>query len=159
IIRRMEDVHVKRSTDRILTSHVGSLIRPPELQAMIRSKQSGKDFDPKAFDQCLTQCVADVVAQQVASGVDVVDDGEFGKFISWSQYVLDRFSGFERRPFAATGNPWARGADRVRFKDFYAELDAHDAPATQTWAVCTGPVTYTGSADVARDIANLKAAL
>jgi 5-methyltetrahydropteroyltriglutamate--homocysteine methyltransferase len=150
---------MKRSTDRILTSHVGSLIRPPELQAQIRAKQSGKGFDEKAFDATLTHCVADVVGMQVKSGVDVVSDGEFGKFISWSQYVLDRFSGFERRPFDTKGNPWARGADRTRFKEFYAEMDAADVPATQTRAVCTGPITYTGSADVARDIKNFKAAL
>jgi 5-methyltetrahydropteroyltriglutamate--homocysteine methyltransferase len=150
---------VKRSTDRILTTHVGSLIRPPELQAQIRARQSGKDFDPATFDKVLTSSVADIVAAQVKAGVDVVSDGEFGKFISWSQYVLDRFSGFERRPFDAQGNPWARGADRTRFAEFYSELDAQDAPATQTRAVCVGPVTYTGSADVGRDIANFKSAL
>ena len=150
---------MKRSTDRILTSHVGSLIRPAELQAQIRAKQSGKDFNAAAFDKCLTGSVADIVGSQVKSGVDVVSDGEFGKFISWSQYVLDRFSGFERKPFDTKGNPWARGADRTRFAEFYAEMDAQDAPATQTRAVCTGPITYTGSADVGRDIANFKAAL
>jgi 5-methyltetrahydropteroyltriglutamate--homocysteine methyltransferase len=150
---------VKRSTDRILTSHVGSLIRPPELQAQIRAKQSGKGFDQAAFDRTLSETVAGIVGGQVKAGVDVVSDGEFGKFISWSQYVLDRFSGFERRPFSAGANPWTRGADRERFKEFYAEYDAQEAPATQTRAVCVGPVTYTGSADVGRDIANFKAAL
>ncbi len=150
---------VKRSTDRILTSHVGSLIRPPELQAQIKAMQSGKGFDAAAFDKCLADTVAGIVAGQVKSGVDVVSDGEFGKFISWSQYVLDRFSGFERRPFTADGNPWNKGADRTRFREFYEEMDASTAPATQTRAVCTGPITYTGSADVGRDIANFKAAL
>ena len=150
---------MKRSTDRILTTHVGSLIRPAELQAQIKAKQTGTGFDAAKFDACLTASVAEIVAAQAMAGVDVVSDGEFGKFISWSQYVLDRFSGFERRPFDATGNPWARGADRTRCAAFYAELDAHDAPATQTQAVCVGPVKYTGSADVGRDIANFKAAL
>ena len=150
---------MKRSTDRILTSHVGSLIRPAELQAQIRAKQAGKGFDAAAFDACLKSTVAEVVAQQAKAGVDVVSDGEFGKFISWSQYVLDRFSGFERRPIEAGKNPFARGADRNRFAEFYAEHDALETPATQTRAVCTGPVTYTGSADVGRDIANFKAAL
>jgi len=151
---------MKRSTDRILTSHVGSLIRPAELQAQIRARQSGKDFDAARFEKVLADSVAGIVEGQVKAGVDVVSDGEFGKFISWSQYVLDRFSGFERRPFTAQGgNPWARGADRTRFKEFYAEMDAAEAPATQTRAVCVGPITYTGSADVARDIANFKSAL
>jgi 5-methyltetrahydropteroyltriglutamate--homocysteine methyltransferase len=150
---------VKRSTDRILTSHVGSLIRPPELQTQIRAKQSGKGFDPAVFEKTLRETVAEVVAKQVQCGVDIVSDGEFGKFISWAQYVLDRFSGFERRPFGSGGNVWARGADRKRFAEFYAEMDAADPPATQTLAVCVGPITYTGSADVGRDIANFKAAL
>ncbi|MGE0628582.1 MAG: cobalamin-independent methionine synthase II family protein [Hyphomicrobiaceae bacterium] len=150
---------MKRSTDRILTTHVGSLIRPSELQQQIRARQSGKGFDQAEFDRVLARSVADIVASQVKAGVDVVSDGEFGKFISWSQYVLDRFSGFERRPFSATGNPWARGADRTRFKEFYAELDAQDAPATQSRAVCVGPVAYTGDEAVGRDIANFKAAL
>src|SRR5262249_3011449 len=110
-------------------------------------------------DKMLAQSVADIVGRQVNAGVDVVSDGEFGKFISWSQYVLDRFSGFERRPFDTKGNPWARGADRARFREFYAELDAQDAPGTQTRAVCVAPTTYTGSADVGRDIANFKTAL
>ncbi len=150
---------MKRSTDRILTTHVGSLIRPLELQEQIRARQTGTGYDEQTFDRTLSKCVADVVAAQAAAGIDIVSDGEFGKFISWSQYVLDRFSGFERRPFDTTGNPWARGADRTRFAEFYAELDARDAPATQTRAVCVGPVTYTGSADVTRDITNLKAAI
>ena len=150
---------MKRSTDRILTTHVGSLIRPAELQAQIRARQSGQGFDPTRFEDCLTRSVADIVARQAQAGIDVVSDGEFGKFISWSQYVLDRFSGFERRPFDAKGNPWTRGADRARFKEFYAEYDAQEAPATQTRAVCVGPISYTGSADVARDVRNFKAAL
>ena len=156
---------MKRSTDRILTTHVGSLIRPAELQAQIKAKQakgakSGPDgFDENAFEAGLKASVAEIVARQAKAGVDVVSDGEFGKFISWSQYVLDRFSGFERRPIEGGNNPFARGADRTRFADFYAELDAHDVPATQMQAVCTGPITYTGGADVARDIANFKAAL
>ena len=150
---------MKRSTDRILTSHVGSLIRPIELQDQIRAKQAGKGFDPARFEKTLQDTVAEIVAQQAKSGVDIVSDGEFGKFISWSQYVLDRFSGFERRPFDTKGNPWARGADRARFAEFYAEMDAADEPATKTRAVCTGPIIYTGSADVGRDIKNFKAAL
>lgn len=150
---------MKRSTDRILTTHVGSLIRPPQLQDQIRAKQSGKGFDQNAYDTCLRDSLAAVVAEQAKVGVDVVSDGEFGKSISWSQYVLQRLSGFERRPFDAGGNVFARGADRTRFKDFYAELDAHDVPATNAQAVCVGPITYTGFDELNRDIANFKAAL
>jgi 5-methyltetrahydropteroyltriglutamate--homocysteine methyltransferase len=89
----------------------------------------------------------------------VVSDGEFGKSISWSQYVLERLSGFERRPVKAGANPFQRGADRERFAEFYAELDAREAIATTTESVCVGPITYTGQAELQRDIDNFKAAL
>src|SRR5215467_4189035 len=150
---------MKRSTDRILTSHVGSLIRPPELIEFLRAQQERQSLDEAAFTKCLANAVADIVRRQAEAGIDVVDDGEFGKTISWSQYMLERLSGFERRPMSGGGNPFARGADRTRFAAFYAELDARDAPATQWEAACIGPIAYTGQAALQRDIANLKAAL
>jgi 5-methyltetrahydropteroyltriglutamate--homocysteine methyltransferase len=150
---------MKRSSNRILTTHVGSLIRPQPLQEFLRAKQAGKPFDRKAYDACLTQSVADVVRQQAETGVDVISDGEFGKSISWSQYVLERLSGFERRPVKAGANPFQRGADRARFPEFYAELDANEEIATRTDSVCVGPIAYTGQAELARDIDNFKAAL
>ncbi len=150
---------MKRSTDRILTTHVGSLIRPEKLREFIRAKQSGKEYDEAAYQACLSESVREVVARQVEAGVDVVSDGEYGKGISWSQYVLDRLSGFERRPIAGGGNPFAKGADRLRFSDFYAELDAKDSPATQSESVCTGPIEYTGLDELQRDIQNFKAVL
>jgi 5-methyltetrahydropteroyltriglutamate--homocysteine methyltransferase len=151
---------MKRSEDRILTTHVGSLIRPPELQEFLRAKQGGKPYDRKAYEACLTNSVADVVRRQEQAGIDVVSDGEFGKSISWSQYALERLSGFERRPIKQdTANPFKRGADRTKFAEFYAELDAHDGVATTVEAICTGPIQYTGQAELQTDIDNFKAAL
>jgi len=150
---------MKRSTDRILTTHVGSLIRPPRLQELLRARQKADDFDAASYDQCLTQSVADVVQAQADTGIDVVSDGEFGKSISWSQYVLDRLSGFERRPFKPGGNVFQRGADRTRFAEFYAELDAREGVATNMDSVCVGPISYTGQEELKRDIDNFKAAL
>lgn len=150
---------MQRSTDRILTTHVGSLIRPEPLQLFLRARQGGKPYDKAAYEECLTQSVAEIVRQQAAVGIDVVSDGEFGKAISWSQYALERLSGFERRPIKGGANPFKRGADRERFADFYAELDAHDGVSTTIEAVCVGPVTYTGQAELRRDIDNFKAAL
>jgi len=150
---------MKRSVDRILTTHVGSLIRPQPLQEVLRAKQAGKPFDQQAYDRCLTRSVADVVRRQAEAGIDVISDGEFGKSISWSQYVLERLSGFERRPVRPGGNPFQRGADRERFAEFYAELDAHEEVATRTDSVCVGPINYTGQAELQRDIENFKAAL
>ena len=150
---------MKRSSNRILTTHVGSLIRPPALQDFLRAKQAGKPYDKSAYDACLKDSVADVVHKQAEVGIDVVSDGEFGKSISWSQYVLERLSGFERRPIKPGGNPFTRGVDRERFAEFYTELDAREGVATTIEAVCVGPISYTGQAELARDIANFKAAL
>jgi 5-methyltetrahydropteroyltriglutamate--homocysteine methyltransferase len=150
---------MKRSTERILTTHVGSLIRPQPLQEFLRARQAGKDYDCAAYDACLRRSVADVVKRQAEAGVDVVSDGEFGKAISWSQYALERLSGFERRPIKEGDNPFKRGADRALFPEFYAELDAQDGVATTRDAVCVGPITYTGQAELQHDIDNFKAAL
>jgi 5-methyltetrahydropteroyltriglutamate--homocysteine methyltransferase len=150
---------MQRSADRILTTHVGSLIRPPGLQDFLRARQQGADFDEAAYDRCLTDSVAAVVRQQADAGVDVVSDGEFGKSISWSQYVLERLSGFERRPFKPGVNIFQRGADREKFAEFYAELDAREGVATTMDSVCVGPISYTGQAQLQRDIDNFKAAL
>jgi 5-methyltetrahydropteroyltriglutamate--homocysteine methyltransferase len=151
---------MKRSTDRILTTHVGSLIRPLPLQDFLRTRQGGKPYDVKAYQKCLSDSVADVVREQAGAGIDVVSDGEFGKSISWAQYALERLSGFERRPLRQeTANPFKRGADRTKFAEFYAELDAKEAVATTTEAICVGPIKYTGQAELQRDIDNFKAAL
>jgi 5-methyltetrahydropteroyltriglutamate--homocysteine methyltransferase len=150
---------MKRSADRILTTHVGSLIRPPALQEFLRLKQAGKPYDTAAYESCLRQTVAEVVRRQADAGIDVVSDGEFGKSISWSQYVLERLSGFERRPIKAGGNPFTRGVDREKFAEFYAELDAREGVATSIEAVCVGPISYSGQAELQRDIDNFKAAL
>jgi 5-methyltetrahydropteroyltriglutamate--homocysteine methyltransferase len=151
---------MKRSSHRILTTHVGSLIRPAALQEFLRAKQGGKPYDEQAYAACLTASVAEVVRQQAEVGVDVVSDGEFGKSISWSQYALERLSGFERRPIKHdAANPFKRGADRTQFAEFYAELDAREGVATTTEAICVAPIKYTGQAELQRDIDNFKAAL
>jgi 5-methyltetrahydropteroyltriglutamate--homocysteine methyltransferase len=151
---------MKRSTDRILTTHVGSLIRPAVLQDFLRQKQGGKPYDEKAYQKCLVDSVNAVVHEQADAGIDVVSDGEFGKSISWAQYALERLSGFERRPIKTdAANPFKRGADRTKFAEFYAELDAKEAVSTTTEAICVGPITYSGQAETQRDIDNFKAAL
>lgn len=151
---------MKHSTDRILTTHVGSLIRPAALQDFLRLKQAGKPYDEAAYQRCLSETVAQVVKEQAQAGIDVVSDGEFGKSISWAQYALTRLSGFERRPIKSdAANPFKRGADRTRFAEFYAELDRNEAVATTMEAICVGPIAYNGQAELQRDIDNFKAAL
>jgi 5-methyltetrahydropteroyltriglutamate--homocysteine methyltransferase len=151
---------MKRSSERILTTHVGSLIRPQDLQEFLRAKQSGKPYDKQGFQACLAQSVSEAVKQQAGAGIDVVSDGEFGKSISWAQYALTRLSGFERRPIKEEkANPFKRGADRTRFAEFYEELDQKQAVSTTTEAICTGPIAYVGNDELERDIRNFKAAL
>jgi len=150
---------MKTSTERILTTHVGSLIRPQALQDIMRAKQGGQDFDQAAYAACLKDSVADVVHRQAEIGVDVISDGEYGKAISWNQYVVERLSGFELRAIPPGYRPGTPGADRTRFKDFYAELDVREPMANPKMVACVGPVKYIGQAIVQRDIDNFKAAL
>ena len=154
---------MKRSSDRILTTHVGSLIRPPRLLEFARALQNAEACDTNAYEQCLKDSVAEVVGRQALAGIDIVDDGEFGKSTSWSLYSLKRISGFELRPIQPGANPFARGADRERFKDFYAELEGGSdrtwSNVTKQEAVCVSPVKYTGLGELRTDIDNLKAAL
>ena len=154
---------MKRSTNRILTTHVGSLVRPAELLEFVRARENDGALDEAAYNKCLRDSIAEVVRRQAAAGIDVVDDGEFGKSTSWSLYALKRLSGFEQRPVKPDANPFARGADRERFAEFYAELEK---PSERTWsnvttqdAVCVAPIEYTGLDELQRDIANFKAAL
>jgi 5-methyltetrahydropteroyltriglutamate--homocysteine methyltransferase len=150
---------MKRSTDRILTTHVGSLIRPQALQEIMRAKQADKAYDQAAYEACLKESVADVVARQAETGIDVVSDGEYGKAISWNQYVVERLSGFELRAIPPGYRPGIPGADRTRFKEFYAELDVREPMANARMVACVGPLKYIGGAIVQRDIDNFKAAL
>ncbi|HEY7242120.1 MAG TPA: cobalamin-independent methionine synthase II family protein [Burkholderiales bacterium] len=152
------------SASRIHTTHVGSLIRPAELQQFIRPRQAGQPYDEQAYANCLRASVEAVVRRQIDAGIDVVSDGEFGKSISWSQYALERLSGFERRSARPQEHGFNRGADRARFAEFYRELDAAEGPpaavgASAGVAVCVGPISYTGQAELQRDIDNFKSAL
>src|SRR6185436_9315028 len=151
------------STTRVRTTHVGSLIRPAELLQFIRPKQAGQRYDEQAYANCLRSSVTQAVRRQADAGIDVVSDGEFGKSISWSQYALERLGGFERRAGRPGEHGFSRGADRARFADFYRELDAAEGPpsavgASAGIAVCVGPISYTGQAELHRDIDNFKAA-
>jgi 5-methyltetrahydropteroyltriglutamate--homocysteine methyltransferase len=147
-----------RSTDRILTTHVGSLIRPQSVVDHLRAKQAGAAVDENAHRAKLAEEVKEVIRQQKDIGVDIPSDGEFGKGISWSQYVIERLSGFERRPFQGE-NSWRRGADRTRFGAFYDEMDSKEGMATTLDSVCVGPIEYTGFEALQRDIDNMKNAL
>jgi len=140
---------------RILTSHVGSLVRPLDFAALLRERASGRDV--AGFDATLRNAVETVVRRQVQSGIDIVSDGEFGKGIGWEQYVIERLSGFSEPPPTASGAPppaapaWG---DFARFADFYGEMFPKEQYQERPFP-CTGPINYTGHAALERDIANL----
>jgi len=90
---------MKRSTERILTTHVGSLARPDSLVPLLRQREQGQPYDRDDLARLVREAVADVVRQQIEAGIDIVSDGEQGK-ASFFGYIVERFSGFERKPFA-----------------------------------------------------------
>jgi 5-methyltetrahydropteroyltriglutamate--homocysteine methyltransferase len=152
----------------ILATHVGSLIRPPELLGYLSAQERGEPYDKAAYEEVLRSSVADVVRQQAEVGIDVVSDGEFGK-ATWITYLYERVGGLEARPLPADGTMLPPSRDRQAFPGAYAKHDADflremaeadpgaEAAVPSVW-VCTGPITY-DTAAVQRDIANLKAAL
>jgi 5-methyltetrahydropteroyltriglutamate--homocysteine methyltransferase len=148
---------MRRSTDRILTSHVGSLVRPPEVAALFPGRPAGKPFDA-AEQQVLTDAVNDVVKQQAEAGVDMVSDGEFSKS-GFAGYISERLGGFEQRE-ATRPQAYTRGRDRTRFPEVYAEIDPTNAGlgVGQVPLVCGGPITYIGQDVLRSDLDRLRAA-
>jgi 5-methyltetrahydropteroyltriglutamate--homocysteine methyltransferase len=172
---------MRRSSDRILTSHVGSLPRPDELIAANRAREGGESADESGFQQLLRASVEGIVRRQQDLGIDLPNDGEFGKSVThrvhygaWWSYAFQRWGGIE---FGAPG-PYGRTPlvsrpgeialtsqddrrDRQRFAAAYSDPESGVSmgPRPSTGPVCVGPLSYTGHAALAADIANLKAAL
>jgi 5-methyltetrahydropteroyltriglutamate--homocysteine methyltransferase len=152
---------------RILTTHVGSLVRPPELVAFLEELEAERPYDKSAYDACLRESIGEVVRQQAEAGVDIVSDGEFGKTGNWAWYIRQRISGFSERPATPeeARDPLATmsmGRDFAAFPEFYAEYfptQGFRVRPANTTTVCNGPIRYIGQAQVQRDIANLKAAV
>jgi 5-methyltetrahydropteroyltriglutamate--homocysteine methyltransferase len=145
---------------RTLTTHVGSLVRPDELVEALKAQRAGGDDD--GFDEVLSRSVDSIVRQQAETGIDIVSDGEFGKTISWSRYILERLDGFEDRPLPAgvTQRPLGPRTDVEQFPEFYAEYNAGQGfEEVMRNPVCVGPITYAGHAALQRDIANFTLAL
>jgi 5-methyltetrahydropteroyltriglutamate--homocysteine methyltransferase len=151
-----------QNAERILTTHVGSLIRPPKLIEFWRSIEDGKPYDEGAFETCLTESVAEVVRQQAEVGIDIVSDGEFAKGVNWAFYIFKRLTGITVRPATAEemADPMASmggGRDHQAFPEFYAEYDAATGLGKRLGnrVVVNGPITYSGEIQVGRDIKNL----
>src|SRR5262252_5042056 len=150
---------MKRSEDRILTTHAGSLPRPADLLKLIRAKERGEAYDREGYAARVRSAVAGIVAKQVQLGIDIVDDGEMGK-PGFIPYINERLAGFEVDR-GRSGSPFAGSREFRAFPDFY-EWFGRTLPspaASLPHMVCTGPISYKGHAQVQADIANLKAAL
>ena len=150
---------MKRSADRILTTHAGSLPRPHDLLDLMKARLSGQPYDPAAYDQRVRSAVADIVKKQVETGIDVVSDGEQSK-PGFFSYVGERLDGLEPRPGKKTGY---FAAEVKTFPEYYedyfkqAMLGGTVAPFVPL--VCTGSIKYRDLAPLKRDIENLKAAV
>ncbi len=150
---------MKTSTDRILTTHVGSLARPTELLDTMKEKEHGRPYDQALFDQQVRNAVADRVRLQVENGIDIVTDGEMSK-VSFLGYVKDRLGGFEVEEGSSGPAPsWQVEIDM--FPEYYAEYmskySAAVAPLRRI--IARAPISYVGHDLLAIDIANLKAAI
>ena len=146
---------MKRSEDRILTTHVGSLPRPKALTDL-GGYIKGAPADPQAYARQLRQSVAEIVRQQAEVGLDIINDGEFGKE-SWANYIMKRISGFEIRPDQMRQVEWL-GSDRVRFAEFLAEDFPRAVQGSPTEA-CVGPIRYEDRESIARAVGALTDAL
>jgi 5-methyltetrahydropteroyltriglutamate--homocysteine methyltransferase len=157
---------MKRSTDRILTTHTGSLPRPADLVAILNKKELGESYDPNAFAERVQRAISEIMDKQIDTGIDIVDDGEHSK-VNWMAYARARLSGLEEidRPVRFRGATRDSLAFPGTYEDMKVMLAARSGaivPKRQVRPkayVCTGPITYVGQHELEIDIENLKAAL
>jgi len=175
---------MKRSTDRIITTHAGSLPRPQDLIAVNRARGEGETVEPTAYAECLSRSVGAVVKMQKELGVDIPNDGEFGKPMAgnydygvWWNYAFARLEGFvpaESVPESAHKKSSVadvaltsigRRRDWQKFSEFYQDPESSGtllgsaARRPTRRPVCTSAIRYAGHATVQADIANLKQAM
>jgi 5-methyltetrahydropteroyltriglutamate--homocysteine methyltransferase len=143
---------MKRSTERILTTHTGSLPRPADLVEMLRRREAGEPGDRAAFDGAVRAAVAATVRQQVQAGLDVINDGEQGK-PGYATYIKDRVTGFGGQSRVTT--VWAEGRD---FPE-YVERRAGNTRSSFPRPYCDGPIAWKDFAAVQRDVETLRGAL
>jgi 5-methyltetrahydropteroyltriglutamate--homocysteine methyltransferase len=146
------------STDRILTTHAGSLPRPPDLRDMVLAKANGSAVEPAAYDARLRAAVAETVKAQVDAGIDCVNDGELSK-TNFTDYVRGRIAGYETRPWSGPRRLSIIARDETKFPDYFEANPRMRAVGPPSMPVCNAPLRYIGQADLAKDLDNFKAAL
>jgi 5-methyltetrahydropteroyltriglutamate--homocysteine methyltransferase len=150
---------MKLSTDRILTTHVGSLPRPDDLFELMLARMDGQAVDEKAYAERVRTAVRDSVRQQVDAGLDVVNDGEMGK-PSFITYAAARLDGMEKRE-GNRPSPFANTRETQDFPEYYQSAVAEQVSARRRRAlmVCAGPIKYKGQAQLKSDLEVLKSAV
>jgi 5-methyltetrahydropteroyltriglutamate--homocysteine methyltransferase len=143
---------METSRDRILTTHVGSLPRPPELRQLLVAKDKGEPYDKAALDRLTREAVLDIVRRQAATGLDIVNDGEMSK-PGYSTYVADRLSGF------AGHEPAKPRLDTRDHPNFQAAYERMTGANVARRSVCVGPIAVKDREPLAQDLANLRDAL
>src|SRR5919108_523520 len=150
---------MKRSTERILVTHAGSLARPKDLMETLLARNEGKPYDREALAQGIRSAVAEVVRKQIECGIDIVNDGELGKS-NFSRYTRERLSGFVERPPAADFRPtMIFGRDMQEFPEYFNRGGRSSRGHHTRVFFCNAPLKYIGQAEVQTDIDNFKAAL
>jgi 5-methyltetrahydropteroyltriglutamate--homocysteine methyltransferase len=150
---------MKRSTDRILVTHVGSLARPKDLMEMLVARNEGEPFDDGVLARRTREAVAEVVQKQIECGIDIVNDGELGKS-NFSRYTRERLSGFVERPADSNFKPTSIfGRDMVEFPDYFNRGGRTSIGHHARVFYCVEPLKYIGQDEVKSDIENLTAAL
>jgi 5-methyltetrahydropteroyltriglutamate--homocysteine methyltransferase len=151
---RFEEALMKRSIDRILTTHTGSLPRPDDLLMMLQHKESAEVLDPAALALRVKSAVRDIVRKQIDAGIAIVNDGEMGK-PSYSTYVKDRLSGFEVGEKSAP----LRASDLAEFRNFARRGATETGVAVLKRPACSGPISYSDRNAVQVDVQNLQEAV
>ena len=158
---------MKTSTERILTTHVGSIPRPESVRALLRARLGGQRIDEAELAARATEAVTDVVRRQGEVGLDIVSDGEMSK-TSFLAYTDDRLTGFVTTTAAtdpsmaltAAGGAWARRVDSRRewraFREYYTEYLPREMPLATPPTVCQGPIAYKGQALLQKDLDHLQ---
>jgi len=146
------------STERILTTHAGSLPRPADLRAMVVARASGERYDAAALGERLKSAVVETVRHQVECGLDCVNDGELSK-TNFTDYVRWRIAGYVERPSTGVRRLSITARDETKFADYFSANPRARPVGPPTIPVCVEKLRYTGQADLATDIANLQAAI
>jgi 5-methyltetrahydropteroyltriglutamate--homocysteine methyltransferase len=150
---------MKRSTERILVTHAGSLARPGDLMEMLLARNDGQPYDSAALARRTREAVAEVVARQIECGIDIVNDGELGKS-NFSRYTRERLGGFVERAPGANFKPTSIfGRDMLEFSGYFNRGGRTAVGHHARVFYCVEPLKYIGREEVNSDIANLKAAL